>query len=271
MFHDSVASLLQLFPYALICGLLIAVVCAFLGVFVILKRVVFIGITLSEIAACGIALALVTHIPPVVGAILLTLAGVLVLSLPVEYRRIPKDAVLGVLFVTASSMSVLLVSQSAHGLQEIKSLLYGDLILATSDDMRVIAAILVPSLMMLVVYIRPMIYSFLDRETSSVMGLRPARWELLFFLILGVVVAVASKIAGSLLVFCYLIIPATSALLMARRLWVVLLISVTVSTISTVIGMTLSLAADLPTNQTICVTMCGMLLLVLPRILLQRN
>ena len=257
----SVWQLLSAFPYALMTGILIAVVCAWLGVFVILKRVVFIGITLSEMAACGIAVALIFRVPPFVGAIAATLLAVSLLAIPFEARRIPRDAVMGVLFVAASSLSVLLVSRSGFGLHEIKSLLYGDLILATSADLGLVCLVLIPALVYLVLFVRPTLYAFLDREASTVLGVKPGRWEGLFFVVLGLVIAAASKVAGAMLVFCYLIAPAAVALLLARRLWLVLTLACSLAVLATVSGLCLSFAADWPTNQTICATACVLLLL----------
>jgi ABC-type Mn2+/Zn2+ transport system permease subunit len=253
---ESLIQLLHAFPWALAAGLLIASVCALLGVFVILKRVVFIGITLAEVAACGIALAMLVGVPALAGAMTLTLATVGLLALPFESQRIPRDAVLGVLFVGASSLSVLLVSHSGLGLHEVKALLYGDLILTSGQDLGVIAALLLPAAAYLLLFLRPTLYAFLDREAATVLGVRPVRWELGFFLLLGLVVAAASKVAGALLVFCYLVVPAATALLLSRRLGFVLALAVLAGAFSTLVGMAVSFATDLPTNQTIVAVTC---------------
>lgn len=257
-------SLIQSFPQAVVAGLLVASVCALLGVFVILKRVVFIGIALSETAACGVAMAMLMHQPPFVGGVILTLAAVALLAYPFENRRIPRDAVLGVLFVLASSLSVLLVSQSGFGLQEIKALLYGDLILTSHADLCIIGAVFLPALFCFLLFIRPTLYTFLDREAAYVLGVKPVLWEMLFFMVLGVTIAAASKITGTLLVFCYLIVPPTFALLLSRRLWLVMILAVMAAMAATVIGLYASFTADLPTNQTICVAACAILTLALP-------
>lgn len=253
---ESLAHLVAAFPYAIVTGLLVAVICAVFGVFVILKRVVFIGIALAEMAACGIAGALLAGLPPIAGALSLTLAAVAILALPFESRRIPRDAFMGVLFVAASSVSVLLVSRSGLGLHEVKALLYGDLILASPSDVLAIAALLVPALAALLLFLRPMLYAFLDRDAATVLGVKPTRWEMLFFLLLGLVVATASKVAGALLVFCYLVVPATVALLLARRIQTVLALAGAVAAVFTMGGLAVSFAADLPTNQTICTAGC---------------
>lgn len=264
------SSLVAAFPHAVLAGVLIACVCALLGVFVILKRVVFIGITLAEVAACGVAMAVVLELPPFAGAAALTLVAVAVLAYPFESQRIPRDAVLGVLFVLASSSSVLLVSRSGIGLLEVKALLYGDLILTSGADFGVVLCILGPALLLLLLFLRPTLYAFMDREAAFVLGLRPVRWELLYFVVLGMSIAAAAKVAGTLLVFCYLIVPATTALMLSRRLWLVLLLAAVAAVTATLAGLLLSFRADLPTNQTICLVACLLLGLAMPVGMLRR-
>ncbi len=260
---DSVRSLLTVFPYAIAAGFLIATVCSLLGVFVILKRVVFIGIALSEAAALGVAAAIMFHIHPFLGATVVTLATVAILAYPFERQRLPRDAVLGIIFVLASSLSVLLVASSGFGLHEVQSLLYGDLILTSRADLAIILVTLVPVLIYLLVFIRPSLYTFLDREAARVMGVRVMIWELLFFFSLGVAVSAASKVAGALLVFCYLVVTPSAALLLSKRLWLVMLSAVLVSVAATMIGMVWSFRSDLPTNQAVAAVACGLFAAVL--------
>jgi ABC-type Mn2+/Zn2+ transport system permease subunit len=246
-----------MFPHALIAGLLIGPVCALLGVFVILKRMVFIGITLSEVAACGIAAGMICHVHPFAAAAALTLVAVFVLSYPFELNRLPRDAVLGIVFVLSSSVSVLLVAKSGFGLQEVKALLYGDLILTSPADLTIILATMLPVLAWLAASIRPTLYTFLDREGARILGIRVALWEMLFFVALGLGVAAASKVAGALLVFCYLVAVPASALLLSRRLWLVIATATVFATVSTVLGLCLAIRLDLPTNQTVATVTCG--------------
>ncbi|HPO36444.1 MAG TPA: metal ABC transporter permease [Kiritimatiellia bacterium] len=139
-------SFAKLFPEAVICGTVMAAVCSAFGVFVVLKRVVFISIALSEAATCGLALALVYHFSPLAGSALVTGAVVFMLTLPEKRQHLPKDVVLGTVFLLASSASVLLVAQSGFGLEEIKAMLYGDLIVSSPRDRWVLLLTGLPSL-----------------------------------------------------------------------------------------------------------------------------
>jgi len=253
---ENVQDILDLFPDAVIAGMVLAAVCAMLGVFVILKRVVFIGIALSEVAACGIAAAMIYGVHPFLGAAALTLATVVVLSYPFEGNRLPRDAILGIIFVLASATSILLVAKSGFGLEEVKALLYGDLILTSEKDLRIILATFVPVGLCLLVFIRPTLYTFLDREAARALGIRVALWELLYFFSLGLAVSAASKVAGALLVFCYLVVAPSTALLLSRRLRVVVVVAALAAIAATAVGLYVSFTQDLPTNQTIAAVAC---------------
>ncbi|MCA1809251.1 MAG: metal ABC transporter permease [Kiritimatiellia bacterium] len=255
-------TLLELFPHAVVAGVLIAAVCAALGVYVILKRIVFIGVALAESAACGIALAMTSGVPPFIGAAALTLGVGLGLSRPYESGRLPRDALLGVIFVAAAALSILLVSKAGLGLEEIRGLLYGDLVLARPGDLLVCVAVLVPAALVLLIFRRPVLYSFLDREVALLLGIKAACWEILFFAVLALTVAAAARVAGAMLVFAYLVVAPAAALLLSRRLAVVLRLAVGVAVTCTLLGLYLALAWDLPANQLIVALMCLCLALV---------
>ena len=256
MNNTGFVNLLRTFPDAVLAGIVIATACSLLGVFVILKRVVFIGITLSEVAACGIAAALVCGVHPFVGASVFALVAVAVLAQPFELKRLPRDALLGVLFVLAASTSILLVSQSGFGLHEVKALLYGDLILTSRRDLVIILSTLLPAVAYLLLFLRPTLFTFLDRDAATALRMRVRVWELLYFVALGLAVSAASKVAGALLVFCYLVVTPAAALLLSKRLWLVMALAAGIAVGCTLVGMMLSFSRDLPTNQTIAVTAC---------------
>jgi ABC-type Mn2+/Zn2+ transport system permease subunit len=253
-------AILETFPAALLAGVVIAGACAVLGVFVVLKRLVFIGAVLSQVAACGVSIGLFYHVHPLISAMLFTIGAVTLLAFPMGESRIPSDAIMGLLFVLASTLGILFVSESAFGLEEVKALLYGNLILATPHDLRVLLWGVIPATALLIVFLRPVVYTLVDREEAKVLGLQVRVWELLFFYVLGVVISAASKLGGMLLVFCYLVVPPMTALLLSRRLLGAMLISVGLAIAATLSGVYYSYVWDLPTNQVIATVSCALLL-----------
>ncbi len=252
----STKDLFFLLQDAILAGLLISITCSALGVFTILKRVVFIGIALSEVAACGIALGMAFHIQPFIGSLTLTIIVVMVLSYPFESKRLPRDAILGFIFVFASALAVLVVSKSGFGLHEVKMLLYGDLILISGSELNQVLLTLIPVLIYFFGFFRPTLYTFLDREYAEILGIRVALWELLYFFALGLTISAASKAAGAILIFCFLVVSPSVGLLLSRRLGRVILISVSAGILSTLIGFYGSFRYDLPANQAISLCTC---------------
>ena len=251
--HEAMHCLYCQFPEALIAGLLTAAICALLGVFVILKRAVFIGITLSEIAVCGVAASFLLGIPPLAGSMVLVLASAGILAVPFENQRIPRDTLMGIMFIAATALAILLVSKSGPGLMEINAVLYGDLILASKKELITLFILLVPALVIYLTFLRPILYSFIDREAAKVLGLKTWVWETLYFLMLGVVISATSQIAGAILIFCFLVVSPANALVLSKRIGRVLLIAPAAAMLSTFLGMVVSFTYDLPTNQTICI------------------
>lgn len=251
--------ILETFPSAILAGLIIASACSFLGTLVVLKRLVFIGATLSEVATCGIAAGFFFHFHPMLGAMGFTLLAVTLLAFISGERRIPRDAILAILFILSASLSILLVSGSAVGFDEVKSLLYGDLVITSAEDLKILLITVVPLALGVLIFIRPIVYTFVDRDEAKVLGLHVRFWELLFYYVLGIVVSAASKLGGMLLVFCYLVVPPAIGLLMSNRLRNAFLISVASAIFSTLIGFTVSYVYDLPTNPVIALVSCVLL------------
>jgi zinc transport system permease protein len=257
MIIDDVITLYRVFPHALLGGLIIAAGCAFLGFFVVIKRMAFVGITIAQLAVAGIAAGMFFGFPPLAGAAVITLSASFFLSRPVGTRGIPGDALLGILFVLAASTAILLVSKSGFGRHEVESLLYGDLILTSSEDMLLIGTLIVPAVVFAAIFFRPMLHTFFDRDAAILSGVRVRFWEIAFFLILGIVASVASKTAGALLTFGYLVIAPGTGLLMGRSIATVLAGALFSATASTLIGLWLSYRWDFPANQTIAVVACS--------------
>lgn len=253
---ETFLEILHTFPHAIAAGLMIAVVCAFLGVFVVLKRLVFIGAVLSETATCGIAAALFFHADPVLGAVVLTMAVVTLLAFYGEEVRVPRDSVLALIFILTSSLAIVLVSKSAFGLDEVKSLLYGDLILTSPQDLKILFWAIAPPALVVLLFLRPVVYTFADRDQARVLGIRTRFWELLFYYALGVVISTSSKLGGMVLIFCHLVISPMAGLIAADCLAGALGFSVVSAVLSTLAGFYASYWADLPANQVIAIASC---------------
>lgn len=163
---------------------------------------------------------------------------------------------------TAAALSILLVSKAGLGLEEIKALLYGDLILTRPGDLKHLIMVFLPVAGLWALFHRPILYTFLDREAARLLGIRVALWETFFFAGLAIVVAASAHVAGALLVFAYLIVSPSAALMLSRRLAFVIALAMLISTICTLLGLFGALALDLPANQLIVALLASIFLIV---------
>jgi ABC-type Mn2+/Zn2+ transport system permease subunit len=257
-----VSELLALFWESLAGAVMIALASSVLGVYVVLRRVVFVGAALAQLSSAGVALAAFLASSGVgLGlltgrfflAMLLTVSGVALLAVRSSRGRVPADSGLGMAFVVAGAASVLLVARSATA--DIHDLFFGgDVLLMSRSDVVRIAVVGGAVLLLHAVAAKEFVFVSCDPEMASALGYRVDRWNLLLYLGLAAVMTVSMSAVGVLLAFGYLVLPAVCGLLLARRLPGVFGWSVASGVVGTFLGFLASLRLDLPSGATvICV------------------
>lgn len=233
-------------------------VCAWLGMFVVLRRVVFVGAALAQLASAGVALALVLGWPVAVGAGLLSLLGVGLFSSQLPRRRLPEEAWIGVAFAAAGAAGVLFMNFVPHGEGE-QAVLFGNILGTTPGDLLRMAGVFGTVGLAHWLLAKEFRLVAFDPEMARVLGYRVELWNFWFFLTLGAAIAVAVHAAGVLLVFSYLVFPPLVGLLLARRFRHAALVAMASAVIASVAGVWASVRWDLPTGATIvaaCFLLC---------------
>lgn len=251
---------LEFFVRALGAGLVVGCACAFVGVLVVLKRVVFAGAALAEIASAGLALGFYlgfgTHgAIPIVFAFAVTLAAAALFAYPSRNRILPQESLIAIGFVVGAAAALVLVSRSAEGMEELKHLLSGHLL--TARPVETLSGLVIFSVL-IVIYIlfnKEILYVSFDPETAHSAGLSPRLWNLVFYLVLGVVIALGIRSAGTLLVVAYLVLPAAGALIATRRILSAHLVSVGLAAAGTVTGIVASFVWDVPASSAIVLSL----------------
>jgi len=258
----------DMFWWQVLSAMVVGAGCAALGVFVILRRVVFVGIALAQGAALGVALALAVGVAPFWGAAALSLLIVALLASQKLSQRFGRDAVLGVLFVAASAAAPLIVAHSAFHLHDVTKIFYGDLTLMGYGEALAVVAVGVVALLFVSLCLRGLVVVGVDRDFARSRGVRIFVWDGLYFLALAVVVAVAARSVGSVLVFAYLIVAPLIGLTASRTLKTAVLISSLAASAATLLGFWLAILADLTANLLISVILIAILALLFPTYLL---
>ncbi len=246
---------------ALVAGILVGGVSAFLGIYVVLRRIVFVGIALSEMSSAGVALATLTKIAPMIGSVLTMFAGVLLFSVRWGGKRIRQDAFIGIGYVVASAGAVLLLSKSASGEGSMMSLLFGDILTVTANDIWATAIALGITLAFHALFYKELLFVAFDPDTASASGYPVRFWELALYLTVGLTIAFSIHAVGVLMTFASLIIPPVTALLLTRRMETAFAVAVLAGMIPVPIGLYVSYVADLPSTATVVILEFALLIL----------
>lgn len=241
---------------ALLAGLIVGALAGYLGVFVVLKRVVFVGVSLAEVSSAGIALGLALGLSPVLGSLALMLGGVVLFSSRPGGKRIPPDAVIGAGYAAASAAAVLLVASSPRGEAHMLDLMFGNILTVTGWDVAVLGIGSVCVAAALWLFAKELLFTAFDPETAAASGYSARRWEVFLYLMIGVVIALGIRATGVLFTFASLVVPASTALLVSRRFRRCTVWSVLIGVLPVPIGLWLSFTRDLPASPAIVAVGC---------------
>lgn len=244
-------------------GLLIAAMCSYLGVFVVLRRIVFVGIALAQLAAVGVALSFYIPLPCEVLALISALVGALLLGSRWGGRYLPREAGVGFAYAAASAAAILLVAKSAQGEAHVLGILFGDILTLQMTEVGILIGVTAFVLLLHAVFYKQFVFTSFDPESARAAGIRVGVWTALFDLTLAAAIAIAIHAAGALLVFSYLVQPAMVGLILAERMRWVLALAVGSGLLATVVGLLLSILMDLPTGPTVVAFSSGLVVLAL--------
>ncbi len=244
---------------------------AYLGLHVIEREVIFVDLALAQVAAFGATLGALWGygLHSVQGyfiALGFTLIGAAIFALT-RLRKpvVPQEALIGVVYAVSAAAAILVLSRSAEGGEELKALLVGHLLFV---DWREIAKVFVLYSVIGAVHWaarKPLLTISQDPERAFAQGLRVRWWDFLFYATFGFVVTSSVEMAGVLLVFSFLIVPAICGVLLGRTIGQRLLVGWGAGVLTSMAGMTASYHWDLPTGATVvcafgaCLLICAVL------------
>jgi zinc/manganese transport system permease protein len=233
---------------------------AYLGLHVIAREVVFVDIALAQIAALGATVAFLAGFPldsgPSYGfGLAATLLGALVLALTrSRERRVSQEAVIGVVYVVSAAAAVLVVDRAPHGAEHLRSMLVGNVLAVGVGDVARIGALYAAIGAFHWWCRRPFLLISLDPEAAFRARWRVRVWDFLFYASFGVVVTSSVRVAGVLLVFSYLIVPALAGLALGGPIGRRLAVGWGFGAAASVLGLLASAWLDLPTGAAIACT-----------------
>jgi zinc/manganese transport system permease protein len=250
-------TIFQILLPAFVASLILTGIHAYLGVHVLAREVVFVDIAMAQIAALGATVAfLVGHDTETwqsyAYALAATIVGAVVLALSRSRRRhVSQEAVIGVVYAVSSAAAVLVADRAAHGAEQVRGMLVGNLLAVGPLEVAKVAGLYALVGTLHWVCRRPFFLISTDPDAAYAEGWRVRLWDFVFYASFGVVVASSVRVAGVLLVFSYLIVPALAGVTLGGSVLARLLIGWGFGTLVSVLGMIASAALDLPTGATI--------------------
>jgi zinc/manganese transport system permease protein len=263
-----------------VASLILTGIHAYLGVHVVERGVIFVDLSLAQIAALGATIAVLLpfsdgdpHGPSVYWVSLaFTFVGAAVFSLVrSKHARIPQEAIIGIAYAVASGATILAMSHTSSESEHLREILVGNILAVSWDEVLRTGVLYAAVGAFHYAFRRTFLAISLDPDGAEAKGLSVRRWDFLFYASFGLVVTSSVSMAGVLLVFCYLIVPSVGAMLYADRIGPRLAIGWTMGTVVSALGIFLSVQLDLPTGATmVCTFGLVLILMALAKPLLVR-
>jgi zinc/manganese transport system permease protein len=251
-----------------IASLILTGIHAYLGVHVVERGVIFVDLSLAQIAALGTTIAVLYGIEPhsqtaYVVSLIFTFVGAAVFSTIRGHRaRIPQEAIIGICYAVASAAAILAMSKSVEQTEHLKEMLVGNILTVSWWEVEKTALLYGAIGLFHYIFRRKFLLISMDPEAAEAQGISTRFWDFVFYASFGFVVTSSVAIAGVLLVFCYLIVPSVGAMIYAENIGTRLAIGWTMGTLVSALGVYLSLRIDLPTGATIVCTFAIVLILM---------
>src|SRR3954464_15600437 len=234
------------------------------GLQVLRRNVVFADLALAQLSALGATVAVaIGHAPGTAGgfayALLFTLAGAIILTLTRRFAAaVSQEAVIGIVYVVATALTVLVVDRSPQGAEHVKRMLVGSILPIGPADVAKLAALYGAVGLLHALCGRPMLAA--AGEGPQAPAFSTTLWDFVFYATFGLVVTSSVALAGVLLVFSFLIIPAVIGLSVSERTGVALVVGWGAGMVASVLGFAASVAFDAPTGAAMVATFAAVLL-----------
>jgi zinc transport system permease protein len=255
----------------MIAGILAGAILGYIGVFIVLKRMVFVSAALSEISGVGVAFAFWlgavmgvnphqhAEVPVLLEAtwfsLLFACVAAALFSFQPGHRKLAPETIVGLGYIIASALVLAIlnsprIAQEAHAVGDI---LFGNAVTVPRSQIYALAAASLAAVVVHALFFKELLFVSYDPETAVVQGVGVFKYELLLNLATAVVISVATRAVGALPVFAFTVIPAAAALMITERLRSTIVLSVTFGVVAAALGYYASWVEQLPTGASMVV------------------
>ena len=248
---------------AFIVGITVSLISGIVSVFVVLRKMSFIGAGISHAAFGGVAIGFFTGVNPVITAIIYSIAVALGIELVSRKGKVSEDASIGIFFASSIALGIVLISLSKEYTVDLFGYLFGNILAITDGE--VVLSLLVATIVITVIllFLKEIFITTYNEEIARVSGISVRAVNTMFLIVLSTSIVICIKIVGIVLVSALLVIPGATAQLFAKNLYLMIATSCGIAVISTVLGLILSYEFDIAPGGSIVLTATAIFLLAL--------
>ncbi len=246
---------LAFLPKALLVAVMSSIVCGVVGSYVVLRGMAFIGDAVAHAVFPGLAVAFVVSGSLVLGGSIAGILTAILVAIFSQNRRLKEDAVIGVFFVAAFALGIVIISRAPGYAGSLQQFLFGSITGIPDRDLYVVGGTTIAVLFTVLLLHKEFVAVTLDREMARALGLRVFWLDLLLYVLVTLAVVMAMQTIGNILVLALLVTPAATARLLTDRLPVMMALAPAIGAGCAVIGLYLSWSWDLPVGGTIVLTL----------------
>ncbi len=236
---------------ALLGAIVVGVVCASVGVFVVLRGLAFLGDAIAHAAFPGVVIAFMLKVNLIVGGSIAAVLSALTVGAVSRRSGLREDTAIGVVFSGMFALGIVLFATLRTYTGDLLGILFGNVLGISPDQLVLASATAVAILVVLWVVWRELVFVSFDPVGAAAAGLRPVRYDTLLLGLIGVAIAISVQIVGVVLVVAMLVTPAATARLVARDLRTLLAVSLAVAVSSAVAGIWISYFVNAASGGTI--------------------
>jgi len=259
---DSFVESWELFGGMYLAGLGCAVLLSVVGIYLVARHQVFVGVAVSQASILGVAASLLWHCNAHLMAILFSMITCFVLVVSdLKNSQKGSERIVAWIFLLCMSLSVILVSSSPHSLESVTSLMSSGLIQTTEKEAVLFWALSILVLGLIKVFYKKIILIMTDIEMARVVGLNVTLWIFLISLLLGLSIGVTAQSVGMLFSVSCLVLPAMAARNFCKKTSSVFIVTPFIALLGVLSSFVFANHYDLPLDQMACIFLCGVVLM----------
>jgi manganese/iron transport system permease protein len=262
---DFVADLLNpdlaFLPKALAVAVMSAVVCGVVGCHVVLRGMAFVGDAVAHAVFPGLAIAFVVSGNLVLGGAIAGVVTAILVAVFSQNRRLREDSVIGIFFVAAFALGIVVISGAPGYAGSLQQFLFGSITGIPASDLWVVGITGLAVLTVVFALHKEFVVIALDRESALALGLRVFWFDLVLYVLVTLAVVISVQTIGNILVLALLVTPAATARLLTDRLGMMMLLGPAIGALSALLGLYISWSWDLPTGGVVVLVLTAAFLM----------